>query len=98
MAKVFYHEQERRDFGLTGEDMGQTGKEAALLLLGILWRDQWMLQGLGEELREQGKEMGSERTQLSDDARSGISCQERAQEVEQWGIGAAPVCGETASL
>ena len=51
-VQILYHKQERRGVGLTGEDLGQAGKEASLLLFGIQRREQWMLQGLGEEIRE----------------------------------------------
>ncbi|OLD44325.1 MAG: hypothetical protein AUI63_06700 [Gemmatimonadetes bacterium 13_1_40CM_2_60_3] len=96
--QVFQHDEERRGVGLTGEDLGQAGKEAALLLFGIQWRQWWNGFEGGKEFRQQRNESGSERTQRSCDARPGIGCQQRAQEVEQRAIGAAPVCRETASL
>src|SRR5262249_29444850 len=97
-VQILYDEQERRGVGLTGEGMGQTSKEAAAVLLSIQRREQWVLCGLGKQIGEQGKESGSERTQSSDGARSGIGCQQRTQEVEQRGIGTAPIRGKAAPL
>src|SRR5438094_837728 len=85
--QVFQHGEERRGVGLTGEDLGQAGKEASLLLFGIQWRQWWSGFEGRKEFREQRNESGSEWTQFGDNARPGIGCQERAQEVLQRAVG-----------